>query len=301
LNSVIKHILSPWAICFACTLFVPFLATADGHLNPPHKAVSNNTGKQFVAPQSKARIDAFLSTLEQKRLAGTLKRGPVSEQLRAKATAGNKARQSALIDGVETQSLANCDIVDGHNGAGGYMGDDCWLDPFHQIGAYGPIVLDEMAAIKPDIQQLERVVVTGTSFTEMAGLCINGICGGYVNVTAVAEELAALGQFHLVASLADIFLPTPKVVACATLLAPPSARATTSLFSDDERRIAAGQLMMAARGFANTIFAAGRDYEITWADGGTETYEWNTGNPAAPLRVPDLVKGDGVNRCTPVE
>lgn len=138
--------------------------------------------------------------------------------------------------------------------------------------------------------KLERVRVVGESATDSAGLCINGMCTAYQSLQDVKLELQNAGFWD------NLFSPPPIPAPACSPLVPASPRGVTSQDEFQDRQIAAGQIMMFTQGF-NQIGSNGKVFVVYYSDGGSELWQFTSGNPARPNPKGGLKQGDGVSKC----
>lgn len=93
------------------------------------------------------------------------------------------------------------------------------------------------------------------------------------------------------------FLTPPPVPLNACFINSEVGRQNLSTAEPADRFVSANAMLNAVSP-GNTIGRVGKEYKITFADGGTETYVWSTYDGVAYAKIPsDLVKGSGVSQC----
>jgi len=148
------------------------------------------------------------------------------------------------------------------------------------------------------IQRLERVTVTGKSTSPWRTLCIGWECGDLLGDEAVAtkvnEKMGGWGDWLL------SFLrgkPLEMKACTATANISSYARNITSKSTLEERTSAAGQIIVGYMKGGNFINTTRKEVLITFSDNGTQSFVYNTWDPAAPIPKNDLKLGDGKSRC----
>lgn len=148
------------------------------------------------------------------------------------------------------------------------------------------------------INKLERVTVTGRSTSPWRTLCIGQECADLLGDEAVAtrvnEKMGFWGDF-----LTSWLKKQPLKMAACTAQADVSdfARNVTSQDQEVFRTKAAGDIIVAHMRGGNFINTTGLEVMITFSDKGTQNFEYNSANPAAPIPKGPVKEGDGVSRC----
>lgn len=148
------------------------------------------------------------------------------------------------------------------------------------------------------LNKLERVTVTGRSTSAWKTLCIGLQCAELLGDEAVAtrvnEKMGFWGDLMM-----SILRKQPlKMSACSNAVnVEYDGRAITSKGDVYERTHAAGIIVKAYMKGGNFINTQKTMVFITFSDDGTQTFEYNTANPAAPIPQNDLKEGDGKSRC----
>lgn len=145
----------------------------------------------------------------------------------------------------------------------------------------------------------ESITVVGRLPSNPYGACIGYDCAVYPDLYSAIDAVlaSALPQGVLGAFIDWLYTSVP--ISTCIILTNNELRNVTSLDASINRQRAAGAAMISSRAGANTLWAHKQDYAVTFSDGGTETWQWNTANPAAPLTKGDLKAGDGVSKCNP--
>jgi hypothetical protein len=150
------------------------------------------------------------------------------------------------------------------------------------------------------------VEVTGRRPDETL-ICINGSCSLYsgFEFLSTPDTIGVWGT--AVGWFGDLFkpdLPNPIINTCVprgtqfTTDDERHPRNTTSLSDDDVRQESGADIINKNQAHLNIVTTTKID--ITWSDGGTETFQYVTANPRAHFPIPgSLKKGNGVSKCPP--
>ncbi|MBB2487102.1 hypothetical protein H5407_17870 [Mitsuaria sp. WAJ17] len=149
-----------------------------------------------------------------------------------------------------------------------------------------------------NISKLERVTVTGRSNSQWRTLCIGQACAALFGDEAVATRINdAMGGWAEEA-MAILRKQTLKMSACTKgAIVPKDARTVTSKDDADARTRAAGQIIVAYMNGGNILSGGRVEVLITFSDNGTQTFKYNTWDPAVPIPKDDLKTGDGKSKC----
>lgn len=145
----------------------------------------------------------------------------------------------------------------------------------------------------------ERVIVTGTRTptTGWVTLCVREACRDVMGELNREMWAGEVGFWKTVKEEVIEFLkPMKPVWACHPGVSI-AGRNTTSEASDIDRVVAASAIIIGHIGAANTLTSGLQKYKVTYSDDGTQSYWHNTGDPAAPIPVDDLVIGTGKSKC----
>jgi hypothetical protein len=256
--------------------------------------LSTEPGRLTIA---KLRVQASVAAATQKRI--------YRKKENRKDLSITAGRQGAVA------SSSTTIICDDYYSYSNYGYIDCFDAQTDEIEIYGARIFSArgdwaqdsvvITGRRIDVYEPGTIVVTASriSDTEPVGVCIGFDCEGFPNIYSAIESPLMNNMTPTIwLRFVDWLFPSVPVSVCAIVNPEALAmRNTTSLDDDDARRLAAGQAMIQARQAVNTIWANNSEYSITFADGGTQTYRWTSANPAYPASLPDLEKGDGVNKC----
>lgn len=167
------------------------------------------------------------------------------------------------------------------------------------INCAGDLTFFDAYLLSDVTNKLERVTLRGKANSPWKTLCIGNECLAFLGIEAAATRVKdAVGR--LAAYIFSLFVDdgTLKMAACtAQANIPESARNVTSLDEDFLRNRAAGEIIVAHMRGGNFANTNGVEVAITYSDKGTQTFLYNSANPAAPIPKGPVEAGDGVSRC----
>ena len=143
----------------------------------------------------------------------------------------------------------------------------------------------------------EQIVVIGRN---PVATCIDDNCFLTSRVDALPRALFDNVSSYLWSTVIDWLSPPPTAIACTIpKIVNQDVRTKTSRSDDDERFLVASAILQyLIQGPAYRTMMNGKEIQVTFSDGGTQTYVFFTNASAIVAKnPPDLVRGDGISKC----